>query len=150
MALSTARNTPRRENKLASYPVAAAATLYAGGMVSLLTTGGWAVPAGTADSGLAVGVAIESVSGDGTNGLNLVTVERDCFRFLNSSAGDAITHADIGNACYIVDDETVAKTDDSGARAIAGLIADVDADGVWVVVAPGAVGPQGPQGEPGV
>ncbi|MGQ0529993.1 MAG: hypothetical protein ACT4PG_09310 [Panacagrimonas sp.] len=150
MALTAARNTPRRENLLANYPVAAAGAIYAGGMVTLLTSGGWAVAAGTASAGLAVGVAIETVTGDGTNGLNRVTVERGCFRFLNSSAGDAITHVDIGNACYIVDDQTVAKTDDSASRAIAGLISDVDADGVWVVIAPGAVGPQGPQGEPGV
>lgn len=149
MALSAARNTPRRENKLANYPVSASATLYAGGLVTLLASGGWAVPGGTASAGIAVGVAVETVAGGGTNGLNRVQVERGCFKFLNSASGDAITHVDIGQPCYIVDDETVAKTDNSGAREIAGAIVDVDSDGVWVEVGPGAVGPQGEQGEPG-
>lgn len=149
MPLTEARNTPRRENKLASYPVAAAATIYAGGLVSLLDSGGWAVPAGTASSGPAVCVARETVSGGGTNGLNRVDGERGCFRFKNSASADEITHLDIGKGCYVVDDETVAKTDNSGARELAGAIADVDADGVWVVVMPGAVGPQGPQGPEG-
>ena len=47
---------------------------------------------------------------------------------------DAITLADIGNTAYIVDDSTVAKTDNSAARKAAGKIIDVDAAGVWVLV----------------
>jgi hypothetical protein len=148
MPLTTARNTPRRVNQRASYPVAGSATIHAGGLVALLITGGWAVPAGTADSGVAVGVAEETVSGDGSNGANRVSVERGCFQFKNSAGGDEITHLHIGLPAYVVDDETVARTDNSGARAVAGAIADVDASGVWVEVRPGGVGPQGPQGAP--
>lgn len=132
MALTAARNTPRREDVLSSYPVAGFATLYAGALVVLLDSGGFAVPAGTASAGIAVGVARETVSGGGTNGLNRVDVERGTFRFNNSGGGDAIAHTEIGDACFIVDDETVAKTDNSGARQKAGVVVDVDAAGVWV------------------
>ena len=53
-------------------------------------------------------------------------------QFANSAATDAITLADIGKDCFIVDDQTVAKTDGSGTRSRAGRVFDVDADGVWV------------------
>ena len=40
--------------------------------------------------------------------------------------------ADIGADCYIVDDQTVAKTSGTNTRSVAGKVFDVDADGVWV------------------
>ncbi|CUH67985.1 hypothetical protein TG4357_03322 [Thalassovita gelatinovora] len=50
----------------------------------------------------------------------------------NSAAADEITIADIGNKAYAVDDQTVAKTDGTATRSPAGIIDDVDANGVWV------------------
>lgn len=140
------RLTKRRDAKRVSHPVNSGATIFAGTMVSLLTSGGNAVRAGTASSGRAVGVALETVTGDGTK---RIEVEATCAQFANSASTDEITRADIGGIAYIVDDQTVAKTDDSGARQIAGAIVDVDAGGVWVDIGPGAVGPRGPQGTPG-
>ena len=53
--------------------------------------------------------------------------------FANSSAGDLITIADIGKACFIVDDQTVAKTDGTGTRSRAGIVDGIEASGgVWV------------------
>ncbi|MFB0515162.1 MAG: hypothetical protein ACETWG_00985, partial [Candidatus Neomarinimicrobiota bacterium] len=40
---------------------------------------------------------------------------------------------------YIVDDQTVAKTDGTGTRSPAGFIEDVDSNGVWVLVGFGPV-----------
>jgi hypothetical protein len=40
--------------------------------------------------------------------------------------------ADVGKQCYLVDDQTVAKTDGTNTRSPAGFVRDVDADGVWV------------------
>ena len=56
------------------------------------------------------------------------------FPFKNSTSTDEITRAEIGDNCYIIDDETVAKTDGSSARSIAGKIVDLDSAGVWVSV----------------
>ena len=39
---------------------------------------------------------------------------------------------DIGKDCFIVDDQTVAKTNGANTRSRAGKVFDVDADGVWV------------------
>ena len=59
-------------------------------------------------------------------------VRRGCFRFANSASADAIALADVGADCYIVDDQTVALTNGSSTRSVAGKIHDVDSSGVWV------------------
>jgi hypothetical protein len=76
-------------------------------------------------------VAEETVTGDG---VATVTARRGCFQFANSAAADLIAKSDIGATCYIADDQTVAKTDNSAARKAAGKVIDVDAGGVWVEV----------------
>ena len=51
---------------------------------------------------------------------------------------DLIAQADAGSDCYIVDDQTVAKTSGTNTRSRAGIVLAVDADGgVWVQVGPG-------------
>ena len=89
------------------------------------------VSGGTASAGDAVGVFEDTVTGDG-----VATAEysRGCYQFANSASADLITAADIGGTAYIVDNQTVAKTDNSAARKKAGKIIDVDANGVWVLV----------------
>lgn len=149
MALSAARATPKRAGTNISLPMAAATVVYGGGLVSVLTTNGNACPSGTANSTRAYGVAKATVdNSDGAAGALRVELDTGVFRFKNSEGdGDTIARKDIGQPCYIVDDETVGLDDDGGARAIAGAIVDVDDQGVWVNVGPSAVGPQG---EPGV
>lgn len=59
------------------------------------------------------------------------------FAWNNSAAGDLIAQADVGNPCYIVDDNTVAKTNGGGTRSLAGTIMEVEAGGqVWVLQNP--------------
>ncbi len=55
------------------------------------------------------------------------------FCFDSAGGADAITFDDIGATCYVVDDQTVALTNGTGTRSVAGKIHDVDAAGVWVV-----------------
>ncbi len=131
-ALTAGRNTPKRDGKDFSRPVAAATKLYQGALVCLSATG-YAVPGSTATTLTADGVArADADNSSGANGAISVDVEKGVFRFVNSSAADAITAAEIGDTCYIVDDQTVAKTDGTGTRSAAGPIVDVDAQGVWV------------------
>lgn len=126
-ALTASRMTPRRAGSLLT--VTASAACFAGGMVSLLTATGLAVPAGTASSGRAVGVATADAAAD-----DVINVEIGIFRFGNSASTDLIEKADIGATCYVVDDQTVALTNGSSTRQIAGAIVDVDDAGVWVKV----------------
>lgn len=130
-AATEGRNTKRRNADQVSHLVNTAAVIYAGTLVTLLAASGKAVPAGTASAGVAVGVAEDTVTGDG---VKAVGVLRGCFQFGNSASTDLIAKADVGNTCFIVDDQTVAKTDNSAARKAAGKIIDVDANGVWVEV----------------
>lgn len=75
----------------------------------------------------------------GSNGDKTVKVRSGVFRFYNSSSGDAIGVSEVGKDCYIVDDQTVAKTDGTGTRSIAGKVHGVDSMGVWVAIGPGGI-----------
>ena len=72
------------------------------------------------------------------SGAKTLKIEFGEFSWGNSTAGDAIAQADVGNDCYAVDDATVAKTDGGGTRSKCGKIMAVDAGGVWVYQSPGA------------
>lgn len=130
-ATTEGRNTKRRTGDKLSVVPNTGAVIYAGTLVTLLTATGLAVPGGTASAGPVVGVATETITGDGVKATDL---EKGIFKFANSAAADLIAKADIGATCYVVDNQTVAKTDNSAARKAAGKIIDVDADGVWVEV----------------
>jgi hypothetical protein len=52
--------------------------------------------------------------------------------FANSAAGDLIAAADVGADCFVVDDQTVAKTNGTNTRVRAGKVWQVTAAGVWI------------------
>lgn len=132
MALSADRNTPMREGVLYDYPVAADTVIYAGSLI-VLDADGNAEPASTATGLVAVGRAEQHVdNGGGAATALTVRVRQGVFRWANSADADAITKAEIGSQCYIVDDQTVAKTSGDDTRSVAGTVVDVDAQGVWV------------------
>lgn len=132
-AIATERDTQRRNGMQAAYPVLAGAKILAGTLVAL-TAAGYAQGGATATTLKSVGMA--EVTADNTAGASgdiKVQVRRhDWFRFANSAAGDLITIADIGSNCYIVDNQTVAKTDGTATRSIAGKVRDVEPAGVWI------------------
>jgi hypothetical protein len=132
VALAADRDTPRREGLVNNDPVKANVKIFAGALVALDAAGN-AQPGSTALNLVARGRAKELVDNlGGIAGAQRIETERGSFRFANSAAADAITRAEIGDDCYIVDDQTVAKTNGGGTRSIAGKIEDVDAVGVWV------------------
>lgn len=131
-ALTADRSTPQRDGNDFSFPVAASTKLYAGSLVAI-NSGNYLTKGAVATTLKAVGVCQNLVDNSaGANGAVNANVRRGVFRFLNSSAGDLIVLSDIGASCYIVDDQTVAKTNGGATRSIAGTVRDVDADGVWV------------------
>ena len=131
-ALTNDRNTYRRDGSELNLGVGASTKVYAGGIACRNATG-FAVPGSTATTLKALGVFAEQVDNSGGgDGDKTAQIRKGTFCFDNSTSTDAITSADIGNSCYIVDDQTVAKTDGTGSRSVAGMVADVDSDGVWV------------------
>jgi hypothetical protein len=131
-ALTTERDTPRRTGDRLSLPAAAAKTYFAGALVAR-DAAGRATPGATAAGLRGVGRCQETVDNSaGGNDAVQVPIERGIFRFGNSADADALGRGDIGQDCYMVDDQTVAKTDGTGTRSVAGKVFDVDALGVWV------------------
>ena len=93
-----------------SYPVAADAICFAGGIAVL--DAGYVKP-GEADTGLiAVGIFQKSVDNtDGDDGDLTVPVRAGIFVLENATAGDACAQTEAGTDIYILDDQTVTKTD---------------------------------------
>jgi hypothetical protein len=133
-ALAADRQIVRREGEIFEFPMAASVKAYIGAL-AVLDASGNVKPAVTATGLIPVGIFTAQVD-NSTGGAAAVTapVQPGTFRFGNSGGGDAITKAEIGDTCYIVDDQTVAKTTDNASRSAAGQIVDVDTSGVWVRV----------------
>jgi hypothetical protein len=130
-ALTQDRNTREVKGDIESYLMLADTTIFAGSIV-VLDASGWAKP-GVAGTGLTcVGRAEERKLNAGGNGDARIRVKRGSFRYANSADADLVTQAEIGDNCYVVDDQTVAKTDGGGARSIAGKVDQVDDQGVIV------------------
>ena len=133
VALTAARNTPARLTpRTRTVPVAANAVIQQGGQVQI-NAAGFAVPATATAANITIGMAKAKVDNTGgANGAVSVDVDRGIFRFGNSAAADLIARTEITATVYVVDDQTVAKTNSGGTRPAAGKCFDVDASGVWV------------------
>lgn len=117
-----------------------AGTIYEGAMVAL-NSGGFAVKAGTAGAGPAIGVATATYVAGASNGAVSGRFRCGQFWIQNSTAADAITTADRFKRCYVVFDNQVAKLPGTG-RALGGIVIDVDDElGVKVLIAPEVSGP---------
>ncbi len=125
-------------------PLKAGVVVFDGALVVLIggygkpgVTGLGLVAAGFADHRATTSGSVTGGAADGgicSNGSLGIRVRQGVGKLGNSSSTDQITQADRGNLCYIVDDQTVAKTDGGGTRSVAGVIMSVDAAGVDVSV----------------
>ena len=129
--LTTERDTKARSGSRLNMGMAAAVLIFAGALVARNAAGN-ATPGATAVGLLGAGRAVDTVDNTlGLAGAKSVEVEKGIFRFDNLGA-DPVTIAGIGTNCFIVDDQTVAATDGGATRSIAGVVFNVDAQGVWV------------------
>lgn len=131
MALTADRDTHERDGSKIQLGMATNVKIYAGALVAR-NASGYATPGAVATTLRFAGRAAEQVDNTGgANGAKNITVEKGVFKFKNY-ASDLITIADLGNDCYIYDDETVARTNGTSTRSVAGKVFAVDTDGVWV------------------
>ena len=130
MAATSSRNTVTRAGRVWSYPVAAATIIYAGTMV-VLDSSGNAKPAADTAGLRVIGMARADVdnSAGSAGDLDVEVSRTDVAHFTNSSTA-AVDADDKGKLCYVEDDSTVAET--STHKVQAGIVEDVDSDGVWV------------------
>jgi len=132
MALTDNRSTPRRNAEDVNDPVASGQKIFQGSIV-MLNAAGNAIKGATATGLTPRGVAQALVDNSaGADGDKTIAARKGCFRFANDAS---VARGDIGGTAYVVDDETVAKTDGTGTRSALGEIIDVDASGVWVEIA---------------
>ena len=114
---------------------AASVEIFYGAMVSLDTSGNCR-PARATASDKVLGVCAKSADNSGGSAgafAGGIEIERGVAACMKNSAGaDAISAAHTGRDCFVVDDQTVALTDNGGARPRAGRIAYVTDDGVFV------------------
>ena len=133
-ALTQDRNTVEREPARRNFPVKAGVVIFAGALVAIDSSG--RLQPGRTDATLrGIGRSPRRIDNStGADGDARGDAECGVFRFVNSAGADAIGYGDIGNAAYMVDDQTVAKTSATNTRSAAGVIRDVDSDGVWVEI----------------
>lgn len=112
-------------------PVKGNTTIHQGALV--VTENGLAIPGKTGVGLTALGVAETSVVNKGGDGAARALVKRGTFAFFTLPA-DPVTIADLGKDCFIVDDQTVAKTSGKDTRSVAGKVMSIDADGIFVRV----------------
>lgn len=131
MALSRERNTIQLgDGLIREIGVKANTVIYAGALV--VNDAGVAAPGRTATTLVALGRAEQTVNNTGgADNAVRVRVRRGVFGFKNK-ADDAIVAADIGKDCYLVDDETVAKTSAANTRSVAGKVFAIDGDTIFV------------------
>jgi len=134
-ALTGPRDTKARgdvdSGRLDQFGVADATTIYQGA-ICCLNAAGEVVPGTVSTSLTALGRADNSHPLSTSADQFLVGTRVGMFAYDSGTAGDAITKADRGKVCYIIDDQTVGLTDGGATRSKAGRVYDVDAEGVWV------------------
>jgi hypothetical protein len=132
-ATTTNRDTRTTGAKIRLVMVAANEVIPAG-VIAQVNTSGAAVNATATAANRTIGVNQYRVDNTGgMGGAKKAQIERGVFGpFGNSASTDQITFADLGATCYVVDNQTVAKTNGAGARPVAGTVFSVDAEGVWV------------------
>lgn len=136
VATTQNRNTPSVAGHRRGHPVAAS-TLCRAGTIAVVDAAGLAKEGETALGLIAVGIFEHLVDNRiGADGEQTAQVLRGFARLENSADADEITAAEAGKRCYIVDNQTVAKTDGEGTRSIAGIVDSVDDAGVWVLIDP--------------
>lgn len=135
-ALTAGRDTKQRLMEVSvrtDFGVAADVHIFQGAQLAL-NASREVVPADTATDLIPLGRAqFNQDNTGGSAGAFTVQARTGTFKWVNLG-GDPLAEADRGNLCYLVDDQTVAKTDGTGTRSPAGHVFDVDPDGVWVTV----------------
>jgi len=147
MALGKGKKTVQGSGRgLLNLGVKAAAVVWQGGLTMLSSGYAMAASAPGVGSEFAkmatvslyrlVGVGLSSVTGTGADGGAVLDVQSGDWLCKNSAGVDQLTVANIGHYCFVVDDETVARTSNFRTRPRAGVVVAVDSTGVMVRISP--------------
>jgi hypothetical protein len=134
MTATTAdRNTPYKDGEIVAVPVEANTVIRAGVIVCAGADGN-AVEGSTATTLTYLGRSEASVDNTGgAAGAVTVQVRRGLLFQWANSTDDPVTQASLGKLCYVEDNQTVALTNGTNTRSVAGTVMGLDANGVWVL-----------------
>lgn len=119
-------------------PMKGATKILAGTIVMI--DAGYAAPGATATGKIAAGLADETVDNTaGAAGALTIRVKPGIFKFVNLGA-DPVVAAGVGTDCYIADNQSVAATNGGATRSRAGVVVQLDSDGVFVQLGFGVLG----------
>jgi hypothetical protein len=143
--ITTEKNVAKRGElpiaELFEIPVAASTKILAGGMVAVDTSGNAvkAVAASATPSAAGYGLKIvgrceeTADNSSGAAGDIKVKVRRGVFELeTEAGTGIAVTAADVGELCYLVDDQTVSRDSNLGLRPEAGVVVGLEGGKVFV------------------
>jgi hypothetical protein len=130
-----------------TFPIKANTRIFKGSMVGL-DSSGRAMPAGLLAGGTVAAVGKASATYDNRTGSELggsagavnVEVEYGVFGWKSAADADAIAADDVGKVCFVDDDQTVALTNGTDTRGIAGYISEVRDGQVYVWMGPHVAG----------
>lgn len=136
--ITNERDTLSRAFQLLHFMLVATVIVYKGGLAGVFIAGanaGKVQAAGDTADMKVIGMFNDSVdNSDDGEGVN---IKPGCYH-LDNSETNALTSAHLFKPCYIEDDQTVSS--DPGVNSVvAGILIDIDADGVWVLVNPAAL-----------
>lgn len=136
-ALTRERNTPHTliDTAPQDAPVQDNVVIYNGALTCAEPVGGFAVPAADTANYRSLGVADETadntIAGHTAGGIK-VPYRVGIFSF-DTTGVNAITQADVGKLCYVLDDHTVVRAAGTVNSIIAGRVEAIDANGqIWV------------------
>lgn len=130
-ALNNERNTAARVGDARVDPMAASVKVFAGSLV-MRNAAGHVTKGATATGCIGIGRAAFTVDNSGgAAGAETLEYRTGVFGYANHAA-DLVTQADVGKLCYIVDDQTVAKTHGGNTRSPAGYVDGIEGGTVWV------------------
>lgn len=137
-ATTTPINTEYRDGILIPIALAASAIVLQG-TFAVVGTNGFALASAAVggDDQVCVGVWESDAENTGANGAAVGLVRRKKQFLVANSATDPVTQAELGLQIYIEDNQTVAKTDGTGTRSVAGRFMGFDTEyttHVWVEI----------------
>lgn len=131
-AATTSQTVDKRNGSKFAFPLLAAAVKLLQGVLWMRNSSGYITNASDASGGKVVGVGAEEVDNSAGSAGDLDCIaERGIFLFTNGTV--ALTRANIGQVCYVEDNQTVSASGGSYG-VVAGVVEDVTTEGVWVNV----------------
>ena len=122
-------DAPERRGDFVIAPVALTTTIYAGNLTALDPTGNAVEADDIAGLRLQGRLELDIVNGLTYQNDNEATIKRGVFKYQNSTT-HPLAQANVGSICFVQDSQTVAST--STNRVKAGVVVEIDSDGVYV------------------